>query len=82
MHYNSSLYFKKYTDAQPLSVFRIFFGLMMFISIIRFWSKGWIKTLYLEPKFHFSYYGFDWVKPLGEFTYILFIICGLSALFV
>ena len=48
MHYNSSLYFKKYTDAQPLSVFRIFFGLMMFISIIRFWSKGWIKTLYLE----------------------------------
>ena len=82
MYYNSSLYFKKYTDAQPLSVFRIFFGLMMFISIIRFWSKGWIKTLYLEPKFHFSYYGFDWVKPLGEFTYILFIICGLSALFV
>ena len=82
MHYNSSLYFKKYTDAQPLSVFRIFFGLMMFISVIRFWSKGWIKTLYLEPKFHFSYYGFDWVKPLGEFTYILFIICGLSALFV
>ena len=82
MHYNSSLYFKKYTDAQPLSVFRIFFGLMMFISIIRFWSKGWIKTLYLEPKFHFSYYGFDWIKPLGEFTYILFIICGLSALFV
>jgi len=82
MHYNSSLYFKKYTDAQPLSVFRIFFGLMMFISIIRFWSKGWIKTLYLEPKFHFSYYGFDWIKPLGEFTYILFIICGFSALFV
>ena len=82
MFYNSSLYFKKHTDAQPLSVFRIFFGLMMFISIIRFWSKGWIETLYLKPKFHFSYYGFDWVKPLGEFTYILFIICGLSALFV
>ena len=82
MYDNSSLYFEKYTDAQPLAVFRIFFGLMMFISTIRFWSKGWIKTLYLEPKFHFSYYGFDWVKPLGEFTYILFIICGFSALFV
>ena len=77
MYGNSSLYFEKYTDAKPLAVFRIFFGLMMFISIIRFWSKGWIKTLYLEPKFHFSYYGFDWVKPLGEFTYILFIICQL-----
>ena len=82
MYGNSSLYFEKYTDAKPLAVFRIFFGLMMFISIIRFWSKGWIKTLYLEPKFHFSYYGFDWIKPLGEFTYILFIICGFSALFI
>ncbi len=82
MFYNSKLYFKKYTGAEPLAVFRILFGLMMFLSIIRFWSKGWIETLYLEPKFHFSYYGFDWVKPLGEFTYILFIICGLSALFV
>ena len=82
MFYNSKLYFKKYTSPEPLAVFRILFGLMMFLSIIRFWSKGWIETLYLEPKFHFSYYGFDWVKPLGEFTYILFIICGLSALFV
>ena len=82
MYGNSSLYFEKYTDAKPLAVFRIFFGLMMFISIIRFWSKGWVKTLYLDPKFHFSYYGFDWIKPLGEFTYILFIICGFSALFV
>lgn len=82
MLYNSKLYFKKNIDSEPLAVFRILFGLMMFLSIIRFWSKGWIETLYLEPKFHFSYYGFDWVKPLGEFTYILFIICGLSALFV
>ncbi len=82
MFYNSKLYFKKYTGAEPLAVFRILFGLMMFLSIIRFWSKGWIETLYLEPNFHFSYYGFDWVKPLGEFTYMLFLICGLSALFV
>jgi len=82
MFYNSKIYFKKHTDAGPLAVFRIFFGLMMFLSIIRFWSKGWIETLYLEPYFHFSYYGFEWIKPLGGFTYILFIICGLSALCV
>ena len=24
-------------------------------SIIRFWLKGWIKTLYIDPKIHFSY---------------------------
>ena len=80
MFYNSKIYFKKHTDAGPLAVFRIFFGLMMFLSIIRFWSKGWIETLYLEPSFHFSYYGFEWIKPLGGFTYILFIICGFPGL--
>jgi len=54
----------------------------MTFSIIRFWLKGWIETIYIEPSFHFSYYFFDWVKPLGEFTYILFLICGVSAFFV
>jgi hypothetical protein len=53
---------------------------MMLISIIRFWSYGWIEKLYLAPKFHFSYYGFEWVKPLGDWTYFIFFICGLSAL--
>jgi HTTM domain/Vitamin K-dependent gamma-carboxylase, lumenal domain len=73
---------KKSTEAAPLAVFRIFFGLMMFLSLVRFWTNGWIEKLYLEPKFHFSYYGFEWVQPLGAFTYVLFAICGLSALLV
>ena len=51
----------------------------MCYSIIRFWLKGWIETLYIQPSFHFSYYGFDWVKPLDNYTYMLFFICGLSA---
>ncbi|MCH4823424.1 HTTM domain-containing protein [Gramella lutea] len=75
-------YFDSYTDAAPLAVFRIGFGIMMLASIIRFWLNGWIEKLYILPEFHFSYYGFEWVKPLGDFTYLLFIICGLAALFV
>jgi len=75
-------YFKRQTNAAPLAVFRVFFGLLMCVSIIRFWSKGWINSLYIEPEFHFSYYGFEWIQPLGLFTYILFIICGISALLV
>ncbi|QTD38199.1 HTTM domain-containing protein [Polaribacter batillariae] len=73
---------KTQTKAAPLAVFRLFFGLMMFISIIRFWANGWIEKLYLQPKFHFSYFGFEWVKPLGNYTYLLFLVCGISALFV
>lgn len=64
-----------------LAVFRLFFGLMIFASTIRFWMKGWIEELYIQPNFFFSYYGFEWVKPLGQYTYLLFIVCGISALF-
>ena len=75
-------YLKLKSKTATLAVFRFLFGLMMFLSIIRFWSKGWIETIYLEPNFHFSYYGFEWAKPLGDFTYVLFLICGLASLFI
>jgi len=75
-------YLYKKTEAAPLAVFRIFFGLMMVWSIVRFWYHGWIESLYLEPNFYFSYYGFEWVKPIGNWTYFLFIICGLSSFFI
>ncbi|MEM1337999.1 MAG: HTTM domain-containing protein [Bacteroidota bacterium] len=73
-------YLSAKAEAASLAVFRIFFGIMMLWSIIRFWYNGWIESLYLEPKFHFSYYGFEWVKPIGNWTYLLFVICGLAAL--
>ncbi len=81
---NDSLkqYFKAYTEAAPLAVFRIFFGIMMLLSIIRFWSYGWIDKLYIQPKLFFSYYGFEFVKPIGQYTYLIFALCGLSAIFV
>lgn len=65
-----------------LAVFRMGFGLMMCLSVLRFWWNGWIEQLYLEPRFFFSYQYFAWVKPLGTWTYALFIIVGLSALLI
>ena len=68
--------------SSPLVVFRIFFGLLIFFSIIRFWSKGWIDFLYLEPTYHFSYQYFEWIKPIGFYTYLIFFTCMISALCV
>lgn len=82
MKFSIGKYLSSYIDAAPLAVFRIFFGIMMFASIVRFWLHGWIEKLYIAPKYFFSYHGFEWVKPLGDFTYLLFMICGLSALLV
>ena len=70
------------SDAAPLSYYRLAFGAMMFISILRFYFNGWIEKLYLEPTFFFSYFGFEWVQPLGGWTYFIFVICALSALFI
>ncbi len=75
-------YVRTYTSAAPLAVFRIAFGVMILGSVVRFWSKGWIEELYIKPAFFFPYYGFEFVKPLGEYTYLLFAVCGLSALLV
>ncbi len=80
MYFNN--YISKRVSTAPLAVFRLFFGVLMCLSIIRFWYYGWIEKLYITPKFFFSYYGFEWIKPLGNYTYFLFLICGLSALMV
>ena len=67
----------------PLITFRIVFGLMMFASTLRFILKGWINDFYVTPKYYFTYYGFDWVKPLEENSmYILFGILLLSSLLI
>ena len=73
-------YLNKTTKAASLAVFRILFGILMIISLIRFTSLGWIDKLYISPELFFSYLGFSWVKPLGQWTYLLFAICGFSAI--
>ena len=75
-------YLSKKTNAAPLAVFRVLFGLMMLLSIIRFWYHGWIEQFYISPNFHFKYYGFSWVQTLGNYTYILFIISGTAAFLI
>jgi len=67
----------------PLVTFRISFGLLMFFSLIRFWSRGWVEAVYILPEFHFTYWGFEWVRPLGNpGMYILFSVLILSALLI
>ena len=67
--------FNRNINIAPLVVFRIIFGLMMLSSTIRFIKKGWIKEFYIDPKYHFTYYGFDWIKPFPDQG--MYIIFGL-----
>ncbi len=73
--------FQKPENIAPLVMFRIIFGLMVFYSTLRFILKGWVFDLYVIPKYYFTYYGFDWVKPLNELgMYAVFSLMLLSAI--
>ncbi|MEL7833673.1 HTTM domain-containing protein [Fodinibius sp. Rm-B-1B1-1] len=76
---------KKHISGQvsiaPLAVFRFLFGFIMLVSVLRFAANGWIYELYVKPDYFFTFYGFDWVTPLGETgMYLLFLGMGLAAI--
>ncbi len=74
-------FLNKSIHVAPLAIFRVLFGAIMFISIVRFAAKGWIYDLYVAPKMFFPYYGFEWAKPMGEVgMYVIFVVMGLSFL--
>ena len=66
-------YFKKESLPYPLALYRIGFGILVMFSLARFAFNGWIESLNIEPDFHFSYYGFSWIKPIGVYTYLIFL---------
>jgi len=70
-------------DAASLAVFRIGFGVIMMWEVYRYLSKDWIERYYIEPSFHFKYYGFEWVQAWpGDGMYIHFAVLGILAFLV
>src|SRR6201992_1003798 len=76
-------FFNTQRHIAPLAVMRMAFGAIMLISTVRFLLKGWVNAFYIKPKFHFTFYGFDWVKPLGATgMYALFAVLVIASIFV
>ena len=76
-------FFNQPTPIEPLVTFRILFGGLMAIGAVRFMQKGWVERLYVEPKFFFKFYNFEWIQPLSaEGMYILYSTIALSAALV
>jgi hypothetical protein len=69
---------------EPLVTFRILFGALMVFSTVRFMALGWIDDHYLQPLFHFKYFGFAWVKVLPPVwmyaVHVLMIAAGLGVM--
>lgn len=70
-------------DAAGLHAFRVAFGLLMCVSTIRFAARGWIAALYIDPRFHFHYWGFEWLTPLPAAGMVaVFAALGVLSLLV
>ena len=50
-------------DIASLVMARILFGLLMLWMVVRYFGKGWIGKYWIEPAFHFGYFGFEWMAP-------------------
>jgi hypothetical protein len=67
-------------DNASLAVFRIAFGGILVWEVLRFFQQGWIEEVYSAPGFHFTYHGFEWVRPWpGSGMTWHFVALGLLA---
>jgi len=70
-------------DGASLGAFRAGYGLMMLLSVVRFWARGWIEELYIQPEMFFPYWGFSWVQPWpGVGMYVHFAALGVLAVLI
>lgn len=70
-------------DISSVVFFRIIFGALMIWEMRHDFSPQWVKIYYVNPTFRFSYYGFDWIKPLpGDGIFYLISILTLLAFFI
>lgn len=76
-------FLNKETSAAPLISFRLIFGALMIFSTIRFMYLGWIEDHYVNPIFHFKYWGFEWVEPISSTgLYVVHFTMIISALLI
>jgi hypothetical protein len=63
------------------ALFRIGFGLVGVILVIRFVGRGWVESLLIDPAYHYPYPGFEWVRDWpAPWMHLHFLVIGLAAL--
>ena len=73
----------KRIDNSALIVFRIVFGLLIFLETVGAIFTGWIGRNLIAPKFTFSFIGFEWLQPLpGYWMYVFYGVMGVFGLFI
>ncbi len=68
--------------AASLAALRVAFGVVMFVALARFAANGWIDAVYVEPRFHFGYWGLEHLPrapaPALYAAFALLVLLSLS----
>jgi hypothetical protein len=68
----------KAVDIAPLAIFRVVFGLLLFLEGVGAVFTGWVRQVFIEPEFTFSFISFfPWLQPLpGEGMIYYYLLMG------
>ena len=68
-------------DAAALVAFRVFLGLLVSVSALRFLMNGWVERFFVKPTYFFKYWGFEWVQVLSpegmHGVFIALVVLGI-----
>ncbi|MGQ0505824.1 MAG: HTTM domain-containing protein [Myxococcaceae bacterium] len=68
-------------DPAAVVVLRVALGLLVSVSAFRFLAYGWVDRLFVEPRFHFTYWGFSWIPhvsgPALRLLFASLLVLGL-----
>lgn len=68
----------KQTDNTALVLFRVVFGLLIFLESVGAIFTGWVEEVFIIPHVSFTFIGFEWLQPLpGYAMYGYYVIMGL-----
>ncbi len=73
----------KQIDNSSLIIFRIIFGLLIFLESVGAIFTGWVKRTLIDPDFTFTIIGFNWLQPLpGNGMYFYYLVMGIFGFLV
>ncbi len=68
----------RHIDNTPLIIFRIIFGLLLFLESVGAIFTGWVHRTLVEPIVTFNFIGFDFLQPLpGNGMYYYYLVMGI-----
>ncbi|NND63323.1 MAG: HTTM domain-containing protein [Flavobacteriaceae bacterium] len=78
----TQLLFKK-VDNTGLVLWRVAFGLLITIEAFGAIATGWVRRVFIEPDFTFTFIGFEFLEPLpGNGMYFYFALMGVFGILV